>query len=273
MYYHIIIEKNSANKKEKPLKLFLYDLSENEVKTNYCIPFLSGDNFFAKGYNLSKKDVSRFQVLETKDKAQDIANGETDKLPRGVIGFYKREEVIEDDRLAKDVTNIFLGDSTSLNQEKSKNNIKKNSVFIVHGRDHAKVTEIENFIRSIGLEPIVLFKETDTGDTIIEKIEKNVEKSLYGIVLYTSCDSGYPHDRPELVKPRARQNVVFEHGYLLGKLGRNHVCALVENDDIEKPGDISGVVYKKYDDNGLWKFEIGKSMNAVGMGVDLNKIK
>lgn len=272
MYYHIIIEKVSTNKKEKPLKLYLYDLSENEVKTNFCLPYLNGDNFFAKGYNLSKEDVSRFQVLETKDKAQDIADRETNKLPYGVIAFYKREEVIENDKLVNDVTDVFL-DSSLLNQEKTKNNIKKNSVFIVHGHDYVKVTEVENFIRSIDLEPIVLFKETDTGDTIIEKIEKNVEKSLYGIVLYTGCDTGYPNDHPELAKPRARQNVVFEHGYLLGKLGRDHVCALVEKDDIEKPGDLSGVVYKKYDDNGMWKFDIGKSMKAVEIDIDLNKIK
>jgi len=33
---------------------------------------------------------------------------------------------------------------------------------------------------------------------------------------------------PEL-KPRARQNVVFEHGYLMGKIGRKNVCALVKD--------------------------------------------
>ena len=32
------------------------------------------------------------------------------------------------------------------------------------------------------------------------------------------------------LKPRARQNVVFEHGYLIGKLGRNKVCALVKEE-------------------------------------------
>lgn len=50
------------------------------------------------------------------------------------------------------------------------------------------MTEIENFVRSIGYEPIVLFKEADSGDTIIRKIEKYTSKSNYAIVLYTKCD-------------------------------------------------------------------------------------
>ena len=51
---------------------------------------------------------------------------------------------------------------------------------------------------------------------------------------------------------RARQNVVFEHGYLIAKLGRKNVCALVR-DNIEVPNDISGIVYVPLD-----KMMVGK---------------
>ena len=34
----------------------------------------------------------------------------------------------------------------------------------------------------------------------------------------------------------------FEHGYLISKLGRNNVCALVKQ-SVEIPNDISGIVY------------------------------
>ena len=70
-------------------------------------------------------------------------------------------------------------------------------------------------------------------------------------------------------KYRARQNVVFEHGYLIGKLGRDHVCALVKG-NLETPGDISGVVYVSMDSAGAWKMQLGKNMKAVGLPVDLN---
>ena len=63
-------------------------------------------------------------------------------------------------------------------------------------------------------------------------------------------------------KYRARQNVVFEHGYLIGKLGRDHVCALVKG-NLETPGDISGVVYVSMDSAGAWKMQLGKNMKAI----------
>jgi predicted nucleotide-binding protein len=69
---------------------------------------------------------------------------------------------------------------------------------------------------------------------------------------------------------RARQNVVFEHGYLIGKLGRECVCALVKG-DIETPSDISGVVYITMDDAGAWKMKLAKEMKSARLPVDMNK--
>ena len=73
------------------------------------------------------------------------------------------------------------------------------------------------------------------------------------------------------MKPRARQNVVFEHGYLIGRIGRKNVCALVKG-EVEKPNDISGVVYIDMDGNGGWKLSIVKEMVAAGYEVDLSKL-
>jgi predicted nucleotide-binding protein len=70
---------------------------------------------------------------------------------------------------------------------------------------------------------------------------------------------------------RARQNVVFEHGYLIAKLGRRKVSALVKG-KIELPNDISGVVYITMDDHKAWKIEIAKELRNVGYTVDMNLI-
>lgn len=77
--------------------------------------------------------------------------------------------------------------------------------------------------------------------TIIEKIDKYSNVG-FDIVLYTSCDIGYPKDDDSFKKFRERQNLVFEHGYLICKIGTNIVCSLVKQ-DIQIPNDISGVVY------------------------------
>lgn len=144
-------------------------------------------------------------------------------------------------------------------------------VFIVHGHDELAESQMARFIEKIGLQAIILHEQPNSGRTIIEKIEANSDVQ-YAVVLYTPCDLGRAkEDGTEAEKYRARQNVAFEHGYLIGKLGRDKVSALVKG-DVETPGDISGVVYIKMDDGGAWKTQLVKEMKSVGLECDINKI-
>ena len=90
------------------------------------------------------------------------------------------------------------------------------------------------------------------------------------IILYTPCDKGATADSQNL-QPRARQNVVFEHGFLIGTLGRSRVCALIKN-EVEKPGDVDGIVYVTYDDRGAWKKDIAKEFKDLGMEFNMNAL-
>lgn len=92
-------------------------------------------------------------------------------------------------------------------------------VFIVHGHDDIAKLEMATFIRDLGLEPIILHQQASSGRTIIEKIE-HYSNVGFGVVLYTPCDIGAKVGALSS-SYRARQNVVFEHGYLIGKLGRH----------------------------------------------------
>ena len=144
-----------------------------------------------------------------------------------------------------------------------------NKVFIVHGHDNAAIQEMARTLERGGFEAIILHEQPDSGLTIIEKIERYADVD-FAVVLYTECDLGRAKEMDQKdEKYRARQNVVFEHGYLIGKLGRDHVCALVKG-NVETPGDISGVVYVSMDSAGAWKMQLGKNMKAVGLPVDLN---
>lgn len=148
--------------------------------------------------------------------------------------------------------------------------INKNKVFIVHGHDELALEQVTGFIKDIKLEPIVLKNQPNLGNTIIEKIEEYSDVG-FAIVLYTPCDIGASINDKENTKKRARQNVVFEHGYLIGKLGRKNVCALVK-DDIEKPNDISGLVYIEFDQQKAWRFNIARDMKKLGYDIDLNNL-
>lgn len=142
-----------------------------------------------------------------------------------------------------------------------------NKVFIVHGHDEGTRDKVELLLLHIGLEPVILCSQPDKGLTIIEKIEEYTDVS-FAIVLYTGCDVGKLKTETDL-KLRARQNVVFEHGYLVNKLGRKRVVALVE-DGVETPGDMSGVLYISLSDAD-WKQKVLREMGACGLHFDATR--
>jgi predicted nucleotide-binding protein len=137
-------------------------------------------------------------------------------------------------------------------------------VFIVHGHDDIAKLEMAAFVKNLGLEPIILHFQASSGRTIIEKIE-HYSNVGFGVVLYTPCDVGGKVGALSSAY-RARQNVVFEHGYLIGKLGRPRVAAIVKG-QVETPNDISGVVYIAFDDQGGWKDNLKNEMRAAGYHV------
>ena len=173
------------------------------------------------------------------------------------------------EQLAKDM-GLIRDQTVMIQEEKKMADQEKQRVFIVHGHDNAAKQEMARTLENAGFEAIILHEQADTGLTIIEKIERYTDVN-YAVVLYTECDLGRSKREPvENEKNRARQNVVFEHGYLIGKLGRDHVSALVKG-NVETPGDISGVVYTKMDEDGAWKMALAKNMKAVGLDVDMNR--
>jgi predicted nucleotide-binding protein len=127
---------------------------------------------------------------------------------------------------------------------------RTNKVFVVHGHDEASKTALEVFLRELGLEPIVLHRQADEGQTIIEKFEKHSDVG-YAFILLTPDEVAYiateetkPDDERKKEK-RARPNVIFEFGYFVGKLGRSRVCCLYTG-DVALPSDVGGMIYKKY---------------------------
>lgn len=141
-------------------------------------------------------------------------------------------------------------------------------VFIVHGQDDLLKNQVARFIEKLGLKAIILHEQASSGKTIIEKIEEHSNVG-FGIILYTPCDIGAKNEKTHNLQPRARQNVVFEHGFLIGKIGRRNVCALVKG-NIEKPNDISGVVYISTEEE--WKLSLAKEMRNSGYDIDMNLV-
>lgn len=161
-------------------------------------------------------------------------------------------------------------EDTEVTKTEKSSVLDKSQVFIVHGHDDAAKTKTARFIEKLGLKPIILHEQASGSKTVIEKIEAYSNVG-FGIVLYTPCDIGAKDENNPNYKKRARQNVVFEHGFLIGKIGRENVCALVKG-EIETPNDISGVVYVKMDEDDAWHLKIARELRNSGYDIDLNKL-
>jgi len=159
-----------------------------------------------------------------------------------------------------------LGEVQQVLNEENNVEIDKSKIFIVHGHDGELKEKVARYIEKLGLTAIILSEQANGGNrTIIEKIEDYTDVG-YGIVLYTDCDVG--SKKNEELRPRARQNVVFEHGYLIAKLGRKNVTHIATS-NIEISNNISGTIYL---DKSNWQLDILKELKYAGYDVNANDI-
>jgi len=139
-------------------------------------------------------------------------------------------------------------------------------VFVVHGHGGAEHA-VAGFLRKLGLEPVILHEKANEGRTIIEKFEAHSEVG-FAVVLITPDDVGGLKEGPQ--RPRARQNVILELGYFVGRLGRKRVCPLIEG-DLELPSDVLGVAWVELDRHEGWHIKLAKELQAAGYEFDFNK--
>ena len=299
MYYHILIESIESGKTIDIIKPDVTD--KTEIIDNILIPYLKEEEFFIDGYNLRKLNIKRLKIVSTKLSRESILEYEYSKIPPGappgaIIAIKMKDVLFESknsyitsvtNKMKAEANDKIANDGEKLIEKTAKNDSKiiadvqnmvteqksisdKNKVFIVHGHDGLAKETVARFIEKLKLEAIILHEQVNSGMTIIDKIEEYSNVG-YSIILYTPCDIGYTKDKEDKKMSRARQNVVFEHGYMTAKLGRQNVCILVKG-DIEKPNDISGIVYTAMDDNDGWKSKLAKELKKSGYNVDLNDI-
>jgi predicted nucleotide-binding protein len=227
-----------------------------------CFLFLGNTNTVDDAKTLYERLTARYDSLIV-----DLGKGMYSYIPD--LHFYDPDVSL--DALLHNLRIIYqrlIVYRTSIvsNVEKKIEPIKEKSkrVFVVHGHDYSTLKLVTDFLQNIGLEPIVLKDKPSKSNTIIDKFERYSDVS-YAVILYTPCDVGKNKKRGTgQLKSRARQNVVFEHGYLIAKLMRENTCALIK-DDVEKPSDISGMIYIAFDKFNNWQSELKKELVEAKM--------
>ena len=156
------------------------------------------------------------------------------------------------------------------NSEATKNKGQKSpNIFLVHGHNEEMKQSTARFLEKFDLKPIILHEQPNRGRTIIEKFTDyaNVD---FAIILLSADDFAFEKTQNvESGKLRARQNVILELGFFLGKIGRENVIVLHEQvENFEIPSDYQGVLYEPYDSRGNWKLSIAKELKESGYEIN-----
>lgn len=272
MYYHIIIKPKS----DEYYGEYKTDLTREQLISRYISLYESGEPIVINGKTIESSDIERVTITESDVTIESfVAKVKYENENSSVLMIGGPSYTYQAISYGRDVTDDYIDGPPGSKRIGRKENLMKqdsakNKVFIVHSHDQAAQSKVARFVEKMGFEAIILHEKASSGRTVIEKIEHYSEVG-YAIVLYTPDDIGNVRGKEDSLKLRARQNVIFEHGFLIAKLGRENVAAIVEG-DIELPNDISGVVYIKLDEAAAWQLQLAKEMKQSGYEIDMNKL-
>ncbi len=274
MYYQILIETTEkVDESDANKQYFELDRSSLEdIETNIVLPYLRKEEFVFSGKSLKFKEIKRILIKETSKTTHELSLQESSRVPHSTIRI-SAIDILNYKEHVKDITTTVFNKALSVVLAKkipttpapiqpetpSSSHAK---VLLVHGRDHFARDAAVKFLEKLGISTIIIHEQIRGEKNIIEKIEENLNIG-FAIILYTPTGL-----EP---KPRAHQNIAFEHGYLIAKLGRRKVSALVKG-NTEIPNHIHGVVYIPMDALDSWQLAMTHEMIRAGYNLDISQI-
>ena len=166
------------------------------------------------------------------------------------LGFYPDTNIHK---------NVHSSVETAIPVVEETSTTKEKKIFIVYGGEPAELGTLKAVLNASNIKIIDLAKTAGSGKTIIEEFEAHAADSDFALVLAT----------PEIEGKDGtwymRQNVIFEYGYFVAKLGRENVRFLRTDrgKEFDTPSDIAGTKYISLD-RGDWLPLLGQDLKEAG---------
>jgi predicted nucleotide-binding protein len=152
-------------------------------------------------------------------------------------------------------------------------------VFIVHGHETEVREQLRAKLLELDLAPVILKQKPGVGLSVFEKFRMEADRIHFAIVILTGDDMGSTSEKlqqhlssrdkyamarvRDALRPRARQNVIFELGYFASLLGPGNVLVLHE-DGVERPSDYE-LLHVPLDAKGEWLKQVGEELKHAGV--------
>jgi predicted nucleotide-binding protein len=232
-----------------------YFVPLQEIEADSILGGVGADSVTPGGWGIKPEPIKRLQIRKLLRQESDEVVSELAEvaLPEPVLSQPSQEPASAS--LPSVSANKKLGEP----------------IFVVHGHARGILHETVRVLeRGTGREIIVLHEQANAGRTILEKFENYAADTSFAVVLLTADDQGGLRAGADM-NLRGRQNVIFELGFFFGKLGRDRVAVLLE-ENVEKPSDIEGLVYITLDKAGAWKQVLARELETAGISVDRSRI-
>lgn len=250
---------SKLSKNEQLLVLIGKTMNLDDLLYDICQLGISG----AKVRRASSEEIKKF-MKELEDVSKELRESMAISNLKKAIFLNSQFQLLQR-RIIKSVGNMLSPKPLYEFSKKEAMPFVSRNIFIVHGRDVNPKFELARMLEKLDFNPIILSEQADKGRTIIEKLEEETIDVGYAFVILTPDDvggtlngiksalEGMSEGHIDLedvlgdeLNYRARQNVILELGYFVGKIGRNRVCCLYKG-DVDLPSDIHGVLFKKFD--------------------------
>lgn len=275
-----LVEWNVCTKTEMRKLLQKYNMMKEESKMDVCVSMrqlieelqdtectdeATVDICRRKFKLYCDKKMKYSYVTEVEGLGLDIIRNEYEwesKIKRFIGIIETAIEDIEFDN-PESGEDIQIVKSVTVKNNKNLPQKDNNKIFIVHGHDEGLKYNVCSWLYELGLEPIILHEQANGGiKGVLQKIKDNSDVAC-AIILMTADDEGKAL-KEEQYNKRARQNVVFEAGYFIGKLGEDRVIIL-QDEGIERPSDIEECIYIVADKHGGWRDKVRKEFKTMGI--------
>jgi predicted nucleotide-binding protein len=148
-------------------------------------------------------------------------------------------------------------------------------ILVVYGHHEVMKDEALLVLEKLGLQAILSAEERKEGLTVFKRFSQPMPTDVsFAIVILSGDDFVYSKDQnSDEARLRPRQSVIFDLGFLVGKLGRDRVFVLYQDTrDFELPTDFFDVLYTPYSKIGGWQLELLRQLKKAGYPVDANKL-
>lgn len=270
--YHIYIEYIEPDKSG-----IRFNIPEEELIRTFSTPFAAGQPFWFLGKLLNPIKVTKTLIFWSYEAADKLSLPNKDTLLGGKDRKYLIESILKSKvKGAYICTEKFLSPpekiSASTQLAAATSRSTSHRIFVVSGSDVEMKKAINEALTKLRLVPLILCEEPSQGRKIVERFDDYADVS-FAIVLLSPDDFVYSKNEPPgKRKLKSRQDVVFDLGFLLGKLGKDNVLVFFrEYEGFEIP-DFEGIKLAAFDNRGSWKLSLIRELSKSGFQLDSDRI-